>query len=60
MAAQGWCVILLAGMYLRDYQEAGEAQYYLGAYFRHYNRERPHQALGYQTPAEVYEGSSQP
>lgn len=29
----------------------------LAAYFRFYNRERPHQGLGYQTPAAVFEGS---
>jgi putative transposase len=26
----------------------------LDGYFRFYNQERPHQALGYQTPAQVY------
>jgi hypothetical protein len=29
----------------------------LGDYFWSYNHERPHQALGYPTPAEVYSGS---
>jgi putative transposase len=27
----------------------------LGKYFPFYNEERPHQALDYRTPAEVYE-----
>jgi len=26
----------------------------IGDYFRFYNAERPHQALGYMTPAEVF------
>jgi transposase InsO family protein len=26
----------------------------LGGYFRFYNQDRPHQALGYLTPAQVY------
>jgi len=37
-----------------DYQDGAEAQRSLGRYFRHYNRERPHQALDYRTPAEVH------
>ena len=28
----------------------------MGAYFRFYNNLRPHQALGYRTPAEVFHG----
>ena len=28
----------------------------LGAYFRFYNNQRPHQALSYRTPAEVFHG----
>ncbi len=30
----------------------------LEAYFRFYNAQRPHQALGYRTPAEVFNGDS--
>jgi putative transposase len=26
----------------------------LAAYFRSYNAERPHQSLGYRTPAEIH------
>ena len=35
---------------------AVEARRELGAYFRFYNNLRPHQALGYRTPAEVFHG----
>jgi len=31
-----------------------EARISLGAYFRFYNTSRPHQSLGYRTPAKVY------
>jgi putative transposase len=30
----------------------------LGGWFTFYNHERPHQALGYLTPAEVYRGAA--
>ena len=41
-------------VYLKAYQDDREARIGLGNYFRFYNTERPHQALGYRTPAEVF------
>ena len=41
-------------VYLKDYGEVDEARESLAAYFEFYNHERPHQALGYRTPGEVY------
>ena len=41
-------------VYVKAYQDGREARVSLGNYFRFYNRERPHQALGYRTPAEVF------
>ena len=38
-------------VYLKVYQDGREARIGLGNYFRFYNTERPHQALGYRTPA---------
>ena len=43
-------------VYLKAYVNAGEARRELGAYFWFYNDRRPHQALGYRTPAEVFYG----
>jgi putative transposase len=41
-------------VYLKAYQDGREARIGIGNYFRFYNTERPHQALGYRTPAEVF------
>ena len=41
-------------VYLKAYANASEARRELGAYLRFYNDQRPHQAPGYQTPAEVF------
>ena len=41
-------------VYLRTYQDGREARIALGNYFLFYNIERPHQSLGYRTPAEVF------
>jgi len=41
-------------VYLKAYRDGREARSGLGNYFRFYNTERPHQALGYRTPAEVF------
>lgn len=41
-------------IYLQDYGDGLAAGRGLGRWFDSYNQERPHQALGYATPAEVY------
>ena len=46
-----WRTVKYEEVYLKAYANAGEARRELGAYFRFYNNQRPHQALGYRTPA---------
>lgn len=41
-------------IYLQDYGDGLAAGRGLGQWFDNYNQTRPHQALGYATPAEVY------
>ena len=41
-------------VYLHDYASPREARQAAARYLPFYNHERPHQALGYQTPAAVY------
>ena len=49
-----WRSVKYEEVYLKAYQDGREARIGLGNYFRFYNTERPHQALGYRTPAEVF------
>jgi putative transposase len=49
-----WRTVKYEEVYLKAYQDARDARDSLGNYFRFYNTERPHQALGYKTPAEVF------
>jgi len=49
-----WRSVKYEEVYLKAYQDGTEARIGLGNYFRFYNTERPHQALGYRTPAEVF------
>ena len=51
-----WRTVKYEEVYLKAYANAAEARKELGAYFRFYNNQRPHQALGYRTPAEVFFG----
>jgi len=49
-----WRSVKYEEVYLKAYQDGKEARTGIGNYFRFYNTERPHQALGYRTPAEVF------
>ena len=49
-----WRTVKYEEVYLKAYQGGGEARDGLGRYFRFYDDDRLHQALGYRTPAEVY------
>jgi putative transposase len=51
-----WRTIKYEEVYLYEYRTVAEARAHLVAYFRFFNEERPHQALGYRTPQEVFEG----
>jgi putative transposase len=49
-----WRTVKYEEVYLRDYSDGWQAKKSLGRYFDFYRDERPHQALGYRTPSEVY------
>ncbi len=49
-----WRTVKYEEVYLKAYQDGREAKAALADYFRFYNNERPHQTLGYRTPAAVY------
>ncbi len=51
-----WRTIKYEEVYLRDYESPKAARQGLQRYLNFYNHERLHQALNYQTPAEVYFG----
>jgi putative transposase len=53
-----WRSVKYAEVYLKAYQTVREAKESLGSYFRFYNTERLHEALGYRTPFEVYLGKA--
>jgi putative transposase len=49
-----WRSVKYEEVYLRDYQDGQDAYRSLDRYFVFYNDKRPHQALDYSTPREVY------
>ena len=51
-----WRTVKYEEVYLKAYASVLEAQRGLEDYFWFYNGLRPHQALGYRTPAEVFHG----
>ena len=50
-----WRSVKYEEVYLKAYESVAEARAGLRAYLRFYNSERPHQALDYRTPAQVFE-----
>lgn len=49
-----WRSLKYEDVYLKDYSIPREARLGIGDYMEFYNHGRPHQALEYKTPAEVY------
>ncbi len=49
-----WRSVKYENVYLKDYQRPRDARVGLNEYLHYYNDERPHQSLGYRTPANVY------
>ena len=54
-----WRTVKYEEVYLKAYACVPGAQKGLEDYFRFYNGLRPHQALGYRTPAEVFYGEQE-
>jgi putative transposase len=53
-----WRSIKYEEVYLKAYQNGSEARRGISAYLAFYNQERPHQALGYRTPGQVFQEES--
>jgi putative transposase len=52
-----WRSVKQENIYLHGYESVPELKQGLACYWPFYNHERPHQALDYRTPAEVYASS---
>ena len=55
-----WRTVKYEEVYLKAYSNGREAKARLDAYFNFYNAQRPHQALGYRTPADAFHGDLAP
>jgi putative transposase len=53
-----WRTVKYEDIYIRGYEVVPELHRGLGRYFGFYNDERPHQSLGYRTPAAVYRATT--
>jgi len=49
-----WRTVKYEEVYLKDYEDAWQAEASLGEYFEFYCHERRHQSLDRRTPADVY------
>jgi putative transposase len=54
-----WRSVKYEEVYLHAYDNVAEARVGIGRYLAFYNSERPHQALGYQTPEEFHRSLQQ-
>ncbi len=54
-----WQSVKYEEVYLKTYQSVAEARTGINAYLEFYNRQRPHQSLGYRTTAEVYQNGQE-
>ena len=52
-----WRTVKYEEVYLQSYDTPRTARQSLARFFQFYNHQRPHQALGYQTPAALYFGT---
>ena len=50
-----WRSLKYEEVYLKDYRVVPEAQAGIRRWFQFHNHERPHQGLGYRTPAVVHQ-----
>ena len=55
-----WRSLKYEEVYLKAYDSIAEARAGIAAWIEFYNFERPHQALGYKTPWEVFKDKKQP
>lgn len=49
-----WRSLKYEEVYINEYETPRDARQGITKYLKYYNEERPHQSLGYSTPAEVY------
>ena len=49
-----WRAVKYECVYLHAFDDGRDARRKLADYFDWYNRQRPHQALGYKTPDQIY------
>jgi putative transposase len=53
-----WRSLKYEEVFLKAYASVAEARVNISKYLSHYNEERPHQALDYRTPREVFEAGA--
>jgi transposase InsO family protein len=49
-----WRTIKYKEVYLKAYKNGKDTRIGISDYFRFYNNARPHQALGYRTPEDIF------